>query len=109
MVDYLTRNWWMLLVRGGCAIVFGVLAFANPGATLGALVFVFGAYALVDGLVALAAALLDRQQGRPRWLVALAGLASLGAGLIAFAWPGATALTALYVIAVWAIAIGVLQ
>jgi uncharacterized membrane protein HdeD (DUF308 family) len=109
MLDFLLRNWWVLLVRGIFAIIFGVLAFAMPATVLAALVVVFGVYALLDGLVALGAALMDREVGRPRWLVAVAGAASVAAGLISFAWPGVTAMTLLYLIATWAVVTGVLQ
>src|SRR5262245_35805812 len=109
MLDFLLRNWWVLLIRGIFAIIFGVLAFAMPTSVLAALVVVFGVYALLDGLVALAAAVMDRDVGRPRWLVALGGAASVAAGVIAFVWPGLTALRVLYLIAAWAIVTGVLQ
>src|SRR5262245_65258591 len=73
MLDFLLRNWWVLLIRGIFAIIFGVLAFAMPTTVLAALVVVFGVYALLDGVVALAAAQIDREVGRPRCLLALGG------------------------------------
>jgi len=53
MVEALTSRWWVFLVRGLAGIVFGVLAFFWPGATLIALVLVFGVYAFIDGIMAL--------------------------------------------------------
>jgi len=60
MLHALARNWWIVLLRGIAAIVFGVLAFAWPGLTLRTLVLLYGAYALVDGIIALAAAFTGR-------------------------------------------------
>ena len=55
MLEKITRNWWMFAVRGTIAIIFGVVALIRPGQTLQALVLVFGAFALVDGVFATAA------------------------------------------------------
>ena len=56
MLHALAKNWWLLLLRGIAAIVFGVLAFVWPGLTLVTLVLFYGAFALVDGVIALVAA-----------------------------------------------------
>ena len=56
MVHALARNWWLLLLRGIAAIVFGLLTFVWPGMTLLTLVLLYGAFALVDGILAIAAA-----------------------------------------------------
>lgn len=52
MLDTVARNWWAFILRGVFAILFGILAFVVPGITLQALVFVFGFYALLDGIFA---------------------------------------------------------
>jgi uncharacterized membrane protein HdeD (DUF308 family) len=49
----LARNWWSLVIRGSIAILVGIITFAWPGITLGALVLLFGAYALLDGIFSL--------------------------------------------------------
>ena len=104
----LGRHWWLILLRGICAILFGVLAFVWPGLTLLTLILLYGAFMLVDGVLALAAAIMGGAPA-PRWWLALAGLFSVAAGLLAFLWPGITALVLLYFIAGWAIASGVMQ
>jgi uncharacterized membrane protein HdeD (DUF308 family) len=105
----LAENWWMFLLRGIAAIVFGVLAFVWPGVTLLTLVFLYGAFALVDGVCAVGAAVMGGKGMGPRWWLALIGLLGIGAGLLTFAWPGITALVLLIFIAAWSILIGVFQ
>jgi uncharacterized membrane protein HdeD (DUF308 family) len=110
MLETLTRNWWVLAVRGGAAVLFGLLALIWPGITVLALVLLFGAYALVDGVLALYAALTNRPaaQGRRGWL-ALEGVAGVLAAIGAVVWPGITALVLLYLIAAWAVVTGVAE
>ena len=108
MLHALCRNWWLLLLRGIAAIAFGVLTFAWPGITLLTLVLFYGAFALVDGVLALAAAIMGGAPA-PRWWLAIVGLLGIAVGILTFAWPGVTALVLLLFIAGWAIATGVLQ
>ena len=107
-VGYLSWNWGALVVRGGLAILFGLIAFIMPGITLKMLIALFAGYAFVDGVFALIAAT-RRQHGRPWWALVIMGLAGIGAAMIALFMPGLTALTLLFVIAGWAIASGVLE
>jgi uncharacterized membrane protein HdeD (DUF308 family) len=113
MLDSLGRHWWVLALRGVAALLFGLLALLWPGITLFALVLVFGAYVLADGVLTLVAAVRGREapgdgpSGRG-WLVA-EGLAGIAIGVLALAWPGITALAALWIIAAWAVVTGVLE
>jgi uncharacterized membrane protein HdeD (DUF308 family) len=108
MVHALAKNWWMLLLRGIAAIIFGGLALAWPGMTLLTLVLFYGAYALVDGVLAISAAVTGGTL-LPRWWLAVVGLLGIAAGLLTFLMPGLTAIVLLYFIAGWAIATGVFQ
>ncbi|HET9986292.1 MAG TPA: HdeD family acid-resistance protein, partial [Longimicrobiales bacterium] len=108
MIGDLTRNWWVLVVEGVLAIVFGLLAFFMPGITLAALVLLFGAYAFVDGIISLVSAV-RAQEGSPWWALAIRGVAGIGIGVITILWPGITAVTLLFLIAAWAIITGVLE
>jgi uncharacterized membrane protein HdeD (DUF308 family) len=108
LLEKLTRNWWALVLRGLIAVIFGVLAIARPGATLGAFVILFGAFAILDGVFAFAAAFAGGT-GTPWWALVLRGIVSLLAAAVAFLMPGITALALLYVIAFWAIFIGVME
>src|SRR3954453_3724912 len=108
MLQTLSRYWWLILLRGIAAIIFGVLAFIWPGITLVTLVLFWGAFALVDGVLALAHAIMGGNMGS-RWWLALIGIAGIAAGIVPFMWPGVTALVLLIFIATWAIVLGVFQ
>jgi uncharacterized membrane protein HdeD (DUF308 family) len=99
-----SRHWWAFALRGVAAILFGILAFVWPGLTLAALVLLWGAYALVDGILALVSAV--RTHDDHRWGLVLEGVVGIGAGIATFAWPGLTALVLVYIIAAWALLTG---
>ena len=104
-----THNWWALALRGLAAVIFGLLAFVWPGITLAALVFLFGAYALLDGVFAIVAGIRAPKESKHWWLLFIEGILSVIAGIIAFTVPGITALFLLGLIAGWAIVTGVLE
>lgn len=108
VLHLLARNWWLLLLRGLVAILFGILAFTWPALTLFSLIILYGAYAGVDGILALAAALRGGTVA-PRWWLVLVGLLGLGAAAATFLYPGLTALVLLTFIGAWAIARGVVE
>jgi len=108
MVHALARNWWLLLLRGIAAIIFGLLALAWPGLTLLTLILFYGAFALVDGVLAIVAAITGGVP-RSRWWLAIVGLLGIAAGLLTFLTPGLTALVLLFFIAGWAIVTGVFE
>jgi len=110
LLSRLAENWWLLLLRGLAAIAFGVIAFFWPGITLLSLTYLWGAYALADGVFSLGAAITGQGgDTSSRWWLALSGIVSILAAAIAFFWPGITALVLLMFIAGWAIVIGVLE
>ena len=110
MVILFIGDWRMLAVRGVAAVLFGVAALVWPDLTLWALVVLFGAFVLVDGVMALVAAFTRSQETEgDRGLLVLHGLLGIAAGAITFFWPGITALALLYVIAAWAFLIGILR
>lgn len=96
----LVNNWWLVLLRGIAAILFGLLAFLWPGLTLVTLVLLFGTYALVDGALALIEAFRHTVPA-PRWWLVLSGIVGLAAGLATFVYPGLTAVALLVVVAAW--------
>jgi uncharacterized membrane protein HdeD (DUF308 family) len=108
MLDGLARNWWLILLRGICAIIFGLLAMTWPGLSLFTLIILYGVFALFDGGLAIGAAIMGDTPA-PRWWLALVGVLGIAAGAVTLAWPGITGLVLLFFIAGWAIAAGVFQ
>lgn len=109
MLEVLGRHWWVVLIRGIVAVLFGLMAIIWPGLTLGALLILIGAYFIVDGIFTGIAAVRAIQRGQQWWVLALEAVVSIAAGLIAWIWPGLTALALVYVIAAWAIITGVFE
>src|SRR5439155_14286490 len=109
MLTQLARNWWVVALRGVAAILFGILAFIWPGLTVAALVLLFGAYALVDGVFAIVGAFQHRHEHDRWWVLLLEGIAGIIAGVLTFIYPGVTALVLLYFIAAWAIVTGIIE
>jgi uncharacterized membrane protein HdeD (DUF308 family) len=107
MVAILIGNWWALAIRGGAAIVFGIIAIVAPGLTATALILVFGAYLLIDGLFAFVAAQRAAHRHGRSWPLIVEGLLDIAVALIAFLFPGATLVALVYIIAIWALLSGI--
>ncbi|HET6970993.1 MAG TPA: DUF308 domain-containing protein [Phenylobacterium sp.] len=104
----ISQAWWAILLRGLAAVAFGVIAFAWPGISLLSLVFLYGLYALGDGVAALVAAFTSAKGSQRLWYV-LGGVVSLAAGMIAFARPDLTGVTLVILIGAWSIVRGVTE
>ena len=110
MLELMQRAWWLFVIRGIAAIAFGLAAFFWPGVTLLALIYLFGAYALIDGVLLLWALVTgDPAARRHAWAVGIMGVTGVVAAAVAFFWPGLTALTIAIVVGAWAIILGVFQ
>ncbi|MFC5997067.1 HdeD family acid-resistance protein [Pseudonocardia hispaniensis] len=105
----LTTLWWLILLRGVLAVAFGLFALFAPGTALLALVIVFGAYAVVDGITAIVLGVRHRTVEQHWGWQVVQGVVSLAAGVIALLWPGVTALAILLIIAFWSIVHGIAQ
>jgi uncharacterized membrane protein HdeD (DUF308 family) len=110
MVILVIGDWRKLALRGVAAVLFGLLTLIWPRLTLTALVLLFGAYVLVEGLFTIAAVLGDGRETRSDrgWLL-LEGIVSVLIGVVTFAWPDITARVLLYLIAFWAAVTGGLE
>lgn len=104
-----SRIWWAMALRSALAIVFGVVALIFTGATLLALVYVFGAFVLLSGLLEIVAAVRAGEAHRRWGWLAVAGIVGVVAGIVSFVWPGITALAFVYVVAAWALISGVAE
>jgi uncharacterized membrane protein HdeD (DUF308 family) len=107
IVQVLSRNWWLLLIRGVLAICFAIAAFFLPGVAAFALVLAFGLWAGLDGIVAIVAAF--GPNPHHRWVLILEGIVGIAAAVITFWHPFLVAFVLLLVIAWWAIITGILE
>lgn len=103
--------WWLVLLRGIVAVIFGIIALLAPVTALYAVVFVFAAYAIVDGIVGIAHAIRVRDRDRRwGWLLA-SGIIAVIAGVVAFVFPGVAGVVyatfVLAIIAIYAIISGI--
>ncbi|HEX3758261.1 MAG TPA: DUF308 domain-containing protein [Kofleriaceae bacterium] len=106
MMKSRTWRWWTVALRGVVTIAFGILALIVPTVAFTSLVILFGAYAIVDGVLAL---VLASRPVQPHGALIARGLVSIAAGILALVWPGITGLVLLIVIAAWAIIAGLLE
>ncbi len=105
----LARNWWAILIRGIVAIVFGILAFAWPGATILAIGILFGAYAFVDGIFAIYAAVRAAGGHQTWWPFVIEGFVGLAIAAVTFYDIRVTLFALYFTIAAWAFLTGILE
>ncbi len=98
-------SWKRLAVHGVAAVLFGLATLVWPSMTLWALVLLWGAFAFVDGVTALSAAIADPLLVHRGW-AAFSGVTGIIAGLVTLFWPSITALALLVVIATWSLLMG---
>jgi uncharacterized membrane protein HdeD (DUF308 family) len=108
-VTTVTRRWWVPVVRGVGAILFGIVTITLPGISLLTLVLLWGAYALVDGAFNLMLAARRGRAGESWGWFVLEGIVSIATSAVTFAWPGLTALALLTIIALWGVVTGITE
>ncbi|PRZ41990.1 uncharacterized membrane protein HdeD (DUF308 family) [Antricoccus suffuscus] len=102
-----SRVSWMMIIRGVLAIIFGVMVAVWPKSTVLVIVWLFGIFALIDGIIGVAHWFTDRVE-RSTWGI-VSAVISILAGLVAIIWPGPTALAMVFLIGFWAILLGASQ
>jgi len=105
----LFRDWWHFAVRGVITIVFGIVALIWPDVTKLALVLLFGAFVLTDGILTVATGVAARKYFKRWWALLLEGLTGIVIAAITFIWPNITGLALMYFIAGWAILTGIFE
>ena len=104
-------NWrrpgWLLLITGIFSIAAGIVAFAWPAATGLVLLLIIGAYALVAGIAAIVGVIGSWRTARGKWVALLRGIVGIVFGIMAFTWPGATALSLAWLIGIYAVGYGI--
>ncbi|HYA98791.1 MAG TPA: DUF308 domain-containing protein, partial [Ktedonobacteraceae bacterium] len=76
--------WWLLMIRGVIALLFGIMALISVEFTLLFLVYLFGAYVLIDGIMAITASLQERRYSSAWWVVFLIGIVGIFVGVLSF-------------------------
>jgi uncharacterized membrane protein HdeD (DUF308 family) len=105
----LSSHWAWVVFRGVVAVLFGLLAFARPGATALALILLFGTYAFAGGVAALATALRRDRRGASRDILLLDGVVGIVIAAFSVYWPGRMSVTFAWVVGAWAIASGAME
>lgn len=105
----LAQNWWLVLLRGVVSFIFGVVTIVAPDIALATMVLVLGAYAFVDGVLAIVSLLSRRRSDRPWPALLVEGIAGIAVGLIALFRPSITAIGLLILVSAWALLTGALE
>jgi uncharacterized membrane protein HdeD (DUF308 family) len=105
----LASRWGWVVLRGVVAILFGVLAFARPGAMSLGLVMLFAAYAFVGGIAAIIAAAQRSRTGANWGMLMVDGILGVAAAIVAVLWPATAVLAFVWVLAAWAVATGAME
>ncbi len=101
-------RWWALLIEGACGIAVAALLLFRPARTILALLLVLGTFAIITGVMEVAAAVRLRRVLRGEWMLGLAGLLSIAFGVLVWAWPAAGALTLVWWTGAYALIFGAL-
>lgn len=107
--EVLADSWWAVGLRGLLGVAFGLICLVVPAAAILALILLFSAYMLVDGVLAIASGIKAARNGERWGLLILEGVVDLAAGVIAFLWPAITTVAFVILIAVWAVISGALM
>ncbi|HZO14926.1 MAG TPA: HdeD family acid-resistance protein [Polyangiaceae bacterium] len=102
-------RWWLVIIRGVAAIIFGVLTLVYPVMSLMVLVTLFGAWCLIDGVSEIVMAYRHARTGTPWGWLLFEGIVSMAAAAFALLWPDITAVALLIVIAARAVLAGIAQ
>jgi uncharacterized membrane protein HdeD (DUF308 family) len=106
IVETPRQYWILILFRGIIALLFGIMALISVEFTLLFLVYLFGAYVLIDGILAIIVSLQERKSSRAWLIVFLIGAVGIIIGVLSFIHPGNVALLIFYLVALWLIIAG---
>jgi uncharacterized membrane protein HdeD (DUF308 family) len=103
------KHWWQVAVRGLIALLFGILLLVWPGVSLFVFAIFFGAFAFVDGIFTLVAAVNYKAgAGQRAWLF-VRGILGIIVGIVTFFWPAITELALVLLIGAWALVTGIME
>jgi uncharacterized membrane protein HdeD (DUF308 family) len=96
-----------MLQKGVLLIIFGVIAFMNPGVTFAILLVWFSAYLIIDGLLSLITVLTQWKEKEDKWLFVLEGVVNIVLGILIYRAPGAYTIVAVFMMGFWSIFSGI--
>lgn len=109
MLQSLFKNWWAIALRGALAVLFGILALANPGVVAATLLMWLAVFLIIDGVLGLIGVFASWKQREDKWLFVLEGALSLVLGFLILRNPGATMVFAVMYLGIWAVFSGALR
>ncbi len=109
MLQIMKSYWWLVLLRGIVAVLFGVFTLFNPGITAVTLVLYFGIYAIVSGVINLGMAIFGGGESSDRAMLAIGGILGAVLGALVLTWPGITMITLLAAIIAFAFVSGIVE
>ena len=104
----LTRIWWMMIVRGTVAILFGLAAIVWPQKSLLIATSIFGLFILIDGVLITIASLFGIRRLEHWWVLSLKGLSEILFGVVLFSWTEITVAILFFLLALWILYVGIL-
>jgi uncharacterized membrane protein HdeD (DUF308 family) len=105
----LSSRWGWVILRGVVAILFGIFAFARPGAMSLGLLMLFAAYAFVGGVATIITAARRERAGSSWGMLLLDGILGIAVAIVAVLWPATAVVAFVWVLAVWAVVTGGLE
>jgi uncharacterized membrane protein HdeD (DUF308 family) len=109
MFQAMKKYWWLILLRGIVAVLFGIYTLVYPGISATAMVLAFGIFAVVSGAITLGMALSSRGNSDDRVMLGVQGVVQALFGVLVLAWPGISMLALLWAIIIFAFAGGVVE
>ncbi len=109
MLREYVNHWWVIALGGLLGILFGLIALVWPQVTLLALVYVFAAFAVADGLLTLYFSIATHKQDERWGMLAASGIVEIVLGVLIFIWPQITAQVFVFLVAAWAIMTGIFE
>ena len=106
LLQTLKHHWWVPVLRGVAAIIFGIIAFTHPVMAAATLVLFFGAWVLIDGIFRVVGVIRHRDSDQDWGFNLVIGILGIIIGLLTFHAPGVTALALVIYIAAWALMVG---
>jgi uncharacterized membrane protein HdeD (DUF308 family) len=106
-IQVTSSNWWLLALEAVVAMIVGIAIMAWPKITLAVFIYLFGAFVVVDGLIAIGYAFARRKELEIWWVILVGGFIAIILGILVFVYPKATGLLLLYMVAAWALLVGI--